>query len=141
MYIESKKINVNGAKKLAALAQQEAEKHGVPGAIAIVDDGGNLVYAERWDNTMIAAMDIAINKAKTAIGFQRPTIAIEEVIANGRMAMLSLTNTVAYAPLKGGYPITVNGSIIGAIALAGTLNADLDETIICDVLTKFNDSK
>jgi glc operon protein GlcG len=138
MYIESKKISLAGAKKIIDSARLEAEQLGVPGAIAVVDDGGNLVLAERWDNTMIAAMDIAINKAKTAIGFQRPTINIEEVIHNGRQAMLTLTNTVAYAPLKGGHPIKVNGDLIGAVALAGTLNADLDETIIVKVLQEIS---
>jgi glc operon protein GlcG len=138
MYIESKKISLAGAKLLADTAKQIAEQKGVPGAIAIVDDGGNLVYAERWDDTMIAAIDIAINKAKTAIAFKRPTVAIEEVIASGRLAMLALTNTTAYAPLKGAYPIKINNFLIGAVALAGTLNAELDEEIMIETLRKNN---
>jgi glc operon protein GlcG len=134
MYIESKKISLAGAKKIADAAKNEAQRLGLPGAIAIVDDGGNLVLAERWDNTMIAAIEIAINKAKTAVGFQRPTIAIEDVINSGRLAMLSLTNTLPYAPLKGGCPILVDGQIIGAVAIRGTLDANLDEQIVRTVL-------
>jgi glc operon protein GlcG len=134
MYIESKKISLAGAKKIADAAKNEAQRLGLPGAIAIVDDGGNLVLAERWDNTMIAAIEIAINKAKTAVGFQRPTIAIEDVINSGRLAMLSLTNTLPYAPLKGGCPILVDGQIIGAVAIGGTLDANLDEQIVRTVL-------
>jgi glc operon protein GlcG len=83
---------------------------------------------------MIAAIEIAINKAKTAVGFQRPTIAIEDVINSGRLAMLSLTNTLPYAPLKGGCPILVDGQIIGAVAIGGTLDANLDEQIVRTVL-------
>jgi glc operon protein GlcG len=134
MYLNSKKISLLGAKQLVEAARLKAEELGVPGAIAVVDDGGNLVLAERWDNTMIAALDIAINKAKTAVGFQRPTQAIEDVISNGRTVMLSLGNTVPYAPLKGGHPIVIENSIIGAIAIGGTLDANLDEVICLHAL-------
>jgi glc operon protein GlcG len=134
MYLISKKITLETAKKLANAAFNSAQSHGVPGAVAIVDDGGNLVYLERWDKTMIAAADIVIAKAKTAVGFQRPTLAIENVIVEGRTPMLSLTNTIPYAPLKGGYPITVEGEIIGGIAVGGTLSADMDEVIVLEAL-------
>jgi glc operon protein GlcG len=134
MYILSKKINLATAKALANAAYQSAQSHNVPGAVAIVDDGGNLIYLERWDNTMIAAADIVVAKAKTAVGFQRPTQALENVIVEGRTPMLSLVNTVPYAPLKGGYPIIVEDTIIGGIAVGGTLNADMDEVVVLEAL-------
>jgi glc operon protein GlcG len=83
---------------------------------------------------MIYAADIVIDKAKTAIGFRRPTIALERTIDEGRSAMLGLINTFAYAPLKGAYPIEMEGEMIGAIAVGGTLNADLDEVIVLAAL-------
>ena len=134
MFINTKKINLEGAKLLANAAREKAIEIQVPGAAAVVDDGGNLVYVERRDNSMIYAVDIVINKAKTAIGFRRPTIALEQTIDEGRSAMLGLTNTIAYAPLKGAYPIEMDGKLIGAIAVGGTLNADLDEVIVLAAL-------
>lgn len=74
LYTKSGKINLEGAKKLADAARIEAQKRNLPGAIAIVDDGCNLVYLERWDGTMPYAPKIAINKAASAVGFGRPTI-------------------------------------------------------------------
>ncbi len=129
MYIKSGRINLAGAKLLAGAARKEAEKRNVPGAVAIVDDGCNLVYLERWDGTMPNAPKIAINKASSAVGFGRPTIKLEDVILEGRTPMLSLTNTVDYAALKGGYPIEIDGIIIGGIAVAGALTGENDEII------------
>ncbi len=129
LYIKSGRINLVGARLLADAARKEAEKRKVPGAVAIVDDGCNLVYLERWDGTMPYASKIAINKASSAVGFGRPTIKLEDVILEGRTPMLSLTNTVDYAALKGGCPIVLDGITVGGIAVAGALTGDNDELI------------
>jgi glc operon protein GlcG len=134
LYIKSGRINLEGAKLLADAARREAQKSNLPGAVAVVDDGCNIVYVERWDNTMPNAPKIAINKAVTAVGFGRPTIRLEDVILNGRTPMLALTGTVDYAPLMGGYPIEVDGMIIGGIAVAGALTAENDELIAKEAL-------
>lgn len=134
MYIKSGRISLEGAKLLADAARKEAERRKVPGAIAIVDDGCNLVYLERWDGTMPYASKIAINKASSAVGFGRPTIKLEDVILEGRTPMLSLTHTVDYAPLKGGYPVETDGVIVGGIAVAGALTAENDELIVLAAL-------
>jgi glc operon protein GlcG len=134
LYIKSGRINLEGAKLLADAARREAQKRNLPGAVAVVDDGCNIVYVERWDNTMPNAPKIAINKAVTAVGFGRPTIRLEDVILNGRTPMLALTGTVDYAPLMGGYPIEVDGMIIGGIAVAGALTAENDELIAKEAL-------
>lgn len=130
MYIKSGRINLEGAKKLAEVARNEAQRRNLPGAVAVVDDGGNLVYVERWDGTMPNAPKIAINKACSAVGFGRPTIKLEDVILEGRTPMLSLTNTVDYAALKGGYPIEIDGMIVGGIAIAGALTGENDELLV-----------
>jgi len=131
MYIKSGRINLEGARKMADAARCEAMKRNLPGAVAIVDDGCNLVYVERWDGTMPNAPKIAINKASSAVGFGRPTIKLEDVILAGRTPMLSLTNTVDYAALKGGYPIEIDGMIVGGIAVAGALTGENDEILVC----------
>jgi glc operon protein GlcG len=138
--LQSKKLSLAGAQKLARLAATSAQKRHVPGAVAIVDDGGNLILAERWDHTMSAAITIAIDKAITALNFQRPTIELEEAILKGRIPMLHPSKQLAYSPLKGGYPITVDRQIVGAIAIGGTLKAELDEEIVKEVLDLFYQS-
>lgn len=129
MYMKSGRINLEGAKRLAEAAREEAQKRNLPGAVAIVDESCNLVYLERWDGTMPYAPKIAINKASSAVGFGRPTIKLEDVILEGRTPMLSLTGTVDYAALKGGYPIEIDGMIVGGIAVAGALTGENDEII------------
>lgn len=69
--------------------------------IAIVDDAGLLVYLERLDGAQPASSDIAQHKAKAAALFKRPTKALEEVVANGRIALLSLPHLT---PVEGGLP-------------------------------------
>lgn len=129
-------LDYTTAKEIMALAIETIDKYGVTGAVAIVDSGGHLIVMERLDGTMHAASNIAIGKAATALAFQRPTKDIEQVILNGRSSMLMLNNATsqAYIPLKGGHPITFEGEIIGAIAIAGTMDADLDETIVLEAL-------
>ena len=124
------------AKEIMALAVKSAKSHGAPGAIAIVDQAGHLMLLERLDGTMHAASNIAIGKAATAVAFQRPTKEIEDVIIKGRSPMLMLDNATsqAYIPLKGGHPILYNSEIIGGIAVAGTMDAELDETIVLEAL-------
>ncbi len=134
LYKKTGRITLEGARTLADAARAAAQKRGLPGAVAIVDDGGNLVYLERWDDTMPASAKIAIDKAATAVGFGRPTIKIEEAILKGRTPMLSLSNTVDYAPLMGGYPVIIDGIIVGGIAIAGALTGENDEIIAVEAL-------
>ena len=129
-------ISYAEAKKLMKAAVDSATKHRVPGAIAIVDSGGHLILVERLDGTMHAATNIANGKAATAVAFQRPTKSIEDVILSGRSPMLILNNSTSqpYIPLKGGYPIMHDNEIIGGIAVAGTMDAEMDEVVVLEAL-------
>lgn len=124
------------AKGMMDLAVSAIKSRGVPGAVAIVDSGGHLIALERLDGTMYAASAIAMGKAATAVAFQRPTKDLEDTILNGRSPMLMLDSATPqpYVPLKGGYPIVVEGQVLGGIAIAGTMDADLDETIALEAL-------
>ena len=120
-------LNLEGAKKVIAKAVAEAKKLNAPGAaIAVVDDGGNLVAVERLDNTFAAGANISIGKARTAALFKRPTKAFEDIINNGRTAMTSLND---FTPLQGGVPIVVDGQIVGAIGVSGAASAQQDEDL------------
>lgn len=109
-------VSLELAKKIAAKAEAEALKNNWTVVIAIVDDGGNLVYLEKMDGTQLGSIDVALHKAQTALKFKRPTKAFEEMVAGGRTAILSLPGVLA---VEGGVPLVVNGAFIGAIGVSG----------------------
>ena|SRR5262245_32629141 len=124
---QKKALNLEGAKKVIATAIAEAKKLNAPGAaIAVVDDGGNLMAVERLDNTFAAGALISIGKARTAALFKRPTKAFEEIINKGRTAMTTLND---FTPLQGGVPITVDGQVVGAVGVSGAASAQQDEDL------------
>ena len=84
--------------------------------IAVVDDGGHLMYLERLDGCQKASSRIAEKKARTAILFKRPSKAIEDVVMEGRSVMMGLPGAV---PLEGGVPLVKDGAFLGAIGVSG----------------------
>src|SRR5580765_8363193 len=115
-------IGLDMARKIAAGAEAESKKNGWRMAIAIVDNHGFLVYYERMDDTQTASVQVALDKAKAAAMYRRPTKAFEDGIAKGRVALLGLTGAT---PIEGGVPIMVSGRVIGAIGVSGA-NSDQD---------------
>jgi glc operon protein GlcG len=126
--VSSKKaLNLEGARKVIAAAEAEAKRLNAPGGvIAVVDDGGNLVALERLDGTFTAGANISVGKAKTAVMFKRPTKFFEDVIKNGRTAMVALPD---FTPLQGGIPIEYEGQIIGGVGVSGAASAAQDEEL------------
>jgi glc operon protein GlcG len=100
----------------------EAEKNHWNVAVAIVDTGGNLVYYEKMDNTQIGSANVAIEKARTAALFKRPTKAFQDVLAGGGdgLRILSLNGVVA---IEGGIPLVMDSKIVGAIGVSGATSA------------------
>ena len=90
-------------------------------AIAVVDDGGLLVYFERIDETQFGSIDIAIGKARTAASLKRPTKAIEDALNKGQHAILSFPNIL---PREGGLPIFADGKVVGAIGVSGGTSSE-----------------
>ncbi|NMH88357.1 GlcG/HbpS family heme-binding protein [Flavivirga algicola] len=130
------KMTYSDAKSLMSAAVKSADKHKVSGAIAIVDKGGHPMLLESLENTMSGASKIAIGKAATCVAFMRPSKDIESVIMEGRTPMLVLDGALsnAYVPLKGGYPIWYKNELIGGIAVAGTMDAEMDEVVVLEAL-------
>ncbi len=114
----SNALTLDIAKKCLAAAEAESKKNTWNMAIAIVDDGGNLFAFSRMDNTQIGSIQIAIEKAKTANNFRRPSKALEDALAGGRMAILGLPGAT---PLEGGIPLVADGKIMGAVGVSGEL--------------------
>jgi glc operon protein GlcG len=111
-----KVLTLKAAKAIAAAAEAEANKRGATVVIAVVDDGGHLLFLERLDNTQVASVDVGIGKARTAAIFRRPSKDFEDQIKNGRTASLVLPGAT---PLQGGIPILVEGKVVGAIGVSG----------------------
>ena len=120
-YLEKKTISLSLAKNIAAVAEAEAAKNGWTVAISIVDDGGHQVYFEKMDNTQNGSIDVAYQKARSAIMFKRPTKTFEEMVAGGRSVILALPGAL---PVEGGHPIVVDGQYIGAIGVSGAKSAE-----------------
>src|SRR5437867_10226203 len=97
-------INLETAKKAAAAATAEARKNNWTMAVAIVDPAGDLVYFEKMDGTQAGSVGVAIDKARSAARFKRPTKAFQDTLAAGGegLRVLGLAGAV---PVEGGIPI------------------------------------
>src|SRR5882672_1157552 len=118
---DKKVLTLDGAKKVAAAAEAEARKNSWNVVIAVVDDGGNLLYLQRIDGTQTGSIEVAIQKARTAQAFKRPTKVFEDAIAGGRNALIALHGAL---PLEGGLPIMVGGQLVGAIGVSGVKSTE-----------------
>jgi len=108
-------IDLESAKRVAAAAEQEAEKNGWKVVIAIVDDAGHLMYLQR-EKVQLGSIDVAIKKAKVALMFRRPTKFWEDMVASGRQGYLSMPGML---PVEGGVPLVYEDEIVGAIGISG----------------------
>ena len=119
--VDKKVLTLDGAKKVAAAAEAEAKKNNWNVVIVVVDDGGNLLYLQRIDGTQTGSIDVAIQKARTAQAFKRPTKVFEDAIAGGRNALIALHGAL---PLEGGVPIMAGGQLVGAIGVSGVKSTE-----------------
>ncbi|HKU63256.1 MAG TPA: heme-binding protein [Gemmatimonadales bacterium] len=123
---ESKRtLTLEGAKAAASAATAEAKKGNEGASVAVVDDGGNLIYLERLQPTFAMGATISIEKAKTAALFGKPSKLLEDAIVGGRTPLLNVWS----APLNGGEPIVVEGQVVGAIGVSGASSAARDAAI------------
>jgi len=139
--VEKKTLTIEGAKRVIAAAVAYAKKNNAPGGvIAVVDEGGNLMALERLDGTFAAGANISIGKARTAVLFKRPTKAFEDIIKNGRTAMVALPDAY-FTPLQGGVPITIDGQIVGGVGVSGAASAQQDEELAIAGANVFAEAK
>src|SRR5437879_9941253 len=119
--VDKKTLTLTVAKQIAAAAESEAIKNKFTMVIAVLDDGGNLIYLERMDETQLASIQIAQGKAHTALAFKRPTKALEDAVAGGRNAILSMPGAIL---VEGGLPLaTPDRKLIGSIGVSGGTSA------------------
>jgi len=111
-------ITLDQAKKVVAGAEAEANKNGWPVVIVILDPGGNLVLLQRLDNTQWGSIEVAKDKARSAVAFRRPTKVWQDLIAQGG-GNLRLLNLSGASMIEGGIPIMADGKVIGSIGVSG----------------------
>ncbi len=109
-------IGLAAARRVAAAAEVEAVANDWPVVIAILDDGGHIIYLQRDDRVQLGSVDVAIAKARSAVLFRRPTAAFEEMVGSGRQGYLAMPGVVA---VEGGVPLEIDGTVVGAIGISG----------------------
>ncbi len=119
-------LTLEGAKHVAEAAAKFAKDNGAAPSIAIVDEGGNLLYLARPETSFAAGASVSIGKARTSAIFKKPTAFFEDTVNKGRFTMTALPD---FTPLQGGVPIVHEGQIIGAIGVSGAKSAAQDEEV------------
>lgn len=109
-------LALEDAKRIAAAAEAEAQLNAWRVAIAVVDDGGHLLYLQRSHDTPFGSVDTAICKARAAVAFQRPTKASEDAVLSGRLIHLALPGVI---PAEGGVPLEIDGLVVGGLGISG----------------------
>lgn len=109
-------LTLEAAKRIAAAAQSEAKSNDWRVVIAVVDDGGHLLYLERSHDTQFGSVETAIQKAHAAVAFQRPTKVSEDAVLSGRLIHLALPGVI---PAEGGVPLQIDGVVVGGLGISG----------------------
>jgi uncharacterized protein GlcG (DUF336 family) len=109
-------LTLEDAKRIASAAEAEALSNEWKVVIAVVDDGGHLLYLQRSHDTQFGSVETAIAKAHAAVAFQRPTKASEDAVLSGRLIHLALPGVI---PAEGGVPLIRDGVIVGGLGISG----------------------
>ena len=109
-------IPLEAARKILEAGIRDAQARNLAMAVAVVDTAGNLVAFGRVDGTQTASLGIAIDKARTAVAYRRPTKVFEDAVAGGRNAILALPGIM---PIEGGLLILHENRIVGAVGVSG----------------------
>ncbi|MCY9660757.1 heme-binding protein [Paenibacillus chondroitinus] len=119
------KITLEVAKVLIHAAELRARELGIAEVIAIVDDGGNFVASHRMDHAWLASVDIAHNKAWTAVALKMPTASLAPlVVPSGELYGINTTNHGRLVVFGGGIPLSFEGRIVGAVGASGSTVAN-----------------
>jgi glc operon protein GlcG len=113
-------ITLEQAKKAMAGAEAEARKNNWNVVIVVLDSGGNIVMINRMDGAQWGSIEVAREKAYSAVAFRRPTKVFEEAVGQGGVN-LRILRLPGASPLEGGLPIIADGKLIGGIGVSGVV--------------------
>lgn len=120
--IDRKALTRDDAHRIGAAAEKEAASNNWAVTIAIVDDGGHLLWLQRLDGAAPISAQIAPGKARTAALGRRESRVYEEMINQGRVSFLSAPGLEGL--LEGGVPIVAEGQCIGAVGVSGVKSSE-----------------
>lgn len=109
-------LPLEGARMAARRAVEAAAQRGLKVAVAVVDEGGRLMYFERMDGVPWGSGEVALGKAISAAAYRRDTVVFDERLTKGRHAVLG--QPFAF-PIQGGVALTVGGECVGGIGASG----------------------
>ena len=115
-------LELSDVKAMATAAEEQALKNNWAVSIAIVDDGGHLLWLQRLDGAPAISASIASAKANTAALGRRESKAYEDVINGGRMSFLSAPDIKGL--LEGGVPVMKDGQCLGAVGVSGVKSSE-----------------
>jgi glc operon protein GlcG len=115
-------LELSDVKAMAAAAEAEALKNNWAVSIAIVDDGGHLLWFQRLDGAAPISAHIAPGKARTAAMGRRESKVYEDMINGGRASFLSAPSLDSM--LEGGVPILKDGQCLGAVGISGVKSSE-----------------
>lgn len=115
-------LTLEDTRAMAAAAEAEATKNGWAVTLAIVDDGGHLLWLQRLDGAAPISAEIAPAKARTAALGRRESRVYEEMINQGRVSFLSAP--ALQGMLEGGVPVVVDGQVVGAVGVSGVKSSE-----------------
>ena len=119
-------LTLQDVRAIAAAAEAEATQHGWAVTVAIVDDGGHLLWLQRLDGAAPISAQIAPAKARTAAMGARESKVYEDMINQGRYSFLSAPGLEGM--LEGGVPIMVQGQCLGAVGVSGVKSSEDAQT-------------
>ncbi|MFA6922033.1 MAG: heme-binding protein [Gallionella sp.] len=114
-------LTLEDARRVAAAAEAHALQNNWRVVIAVVDDGGHLLYLQRSHDTQFGSVETAIAKAYAAVAFKRPTKASEDAVMSGRLIHLALPGVI---PAEGGVPLIIDGVVVGALGVSGVRSSE-----------------
>ncbi|QFU75410.1 heme-binding protein [Halioglobus maricola] len=117
-------ISSLAAEKVIAAARSKAAEMGKPMVIAIVDEAGELKAFERMDSAPMLSVKLAQDKAYTAVSFGMPSHGWHDFIKDDAPLLHGIVHTDRLVVFGGGYPITVNGEVVGGIGVSGAHYSD-----------------
>jgi uncharacterized protein GlcG (DUF336 family) len=138
--ITVQRLQLADAKLMVEAAERRAAELGVAETICVCDDGGHALALHRMDGARITGVDIALAKAFTAAGHQRPTHAFNApggpALPGGEAFGIHAMHPGRFAIFVGGFPIRVNGQVVGGIGVSGG-NGEQDTAVAEAALAAF----
>ncbi len=129
-------LDLEVAKKIAEAAEEKGEKIGVPIVVSVLDSGGNLILLHRMEDSLLASIDISMNKAYTALALKMSTDKVSNIVReDSDLYGIQWTNKGKIVPFGGGYPLEIDGKIVGALGVSGGTVEEDTEVALCALRT------